>query len=109
MYLVKSRFSNCYTSVNTIDYYNRLKQCDTLPWYYQYYDYKLHNAIIPCNLNYQPLPRSSLNINDRDLYRLHLQAVKLAKSNNKFYWQFDNTLTEKFSALWERIVNDPLD
>ena len=107
MYLVKSRFSDCYTSINTVDYYNKLKLCNTLPWYYQYYDYKLHTATVPCDLNYQPVTRHSLNTNDRDLYHLHLQAVKLTKDSDKFYWQFNNTLTEKFSALWERIVNDP--
>jgi hypothetical protein len=84
--------------------------CIDKPWYYVYYDYKLHEDIsVPCNSVYEKVSRTSLNSYDRELYYLHLQAVKLNKYNNSFYWQFDSSLDKKFSLLWEQVLREKHD
>ena len=107
IYLVKSKFSTYYTSINTVDYYEKLKECNDLPWYYAYYDYVLHGvASIPCNSLYHRVDRQSLNTNDKHLYYLHLQAVKLKKYNDNFYWRIDRTLDQKFSTFWKTVLRE---
>lgn len=97
-----------YTSINTVEYYKKLMGCHDLPWYYVYYDYTLHNAAnIPCDsLYYLPVPRQTLNTNDKQLYHLHLQAVKLKKYNDDFYWRIDSTLDQKFSTFWKAVLRE---
>ena len=111
IYLVKSKFSNYYTSINTVEYYEKLLQCSDIPWYYCYYDYILHNVTkIPCDsLYYRPVSRHILNTNDKQLYHLHLQAVKLKKYNDDFYWRVDPALHYKFSLFWETVLREKND
>lgn len=111
IYLVKSKFSKYYTSVNTIEYYEKLLKCSDIPWYYHYYDYTLYqqDTKIPCNLFYTYVPRQLLNTFDKQLYYLHLQAVKLKKHNDDFYWRVDPILHCKFSLLWKTFLREKND
>jgi hypothetical protein len=111
IYLVKSKFSKYYTSINTIEYYEKLLQCSDIPWYYCYYDYTLNtqNIDIPCNSLYTYVSRQSLNTFDKQLYYLHLQAVKLKKRNDDFYWRVDPALHYKFSVFWETVLREKND
>jgi len=97
-YLVKSKYSDTYSSFNTIQYYNELQLVEK-PWYYKYYDYKLSE------ISY--INRSDLNWYDRELYKLHLQTIRLWKKQQSFYWLIDSELNESFSNLWIEILNDP--
>lgn len=107
MYFVKSIFSDVYTSINTIDYYQKLNLVEK-PWYYEYYQYKLHTEKIdiPCSINMLPVTRSQLNIFDRELYYLHILAIKDYKKNNNFYWYTNSNLEKKFDNLWVRILKE---
>ena len=84
--------------------------CIDKPWYYVYYDYTLHdNTHIPCNSIYQKVHRSALNTDDKELYHLHLQAVKLARHNSNFYWLIDSALDDKFSLFWKKVLREKHD
>ena len=110
IYLVKSKFSMYYTSINTVEYYKKLMACHDLPWYYKHYEYVLHETVsIPCNSLYQNVSRQLLNTHDRRLYYLHLQAVKIKKYNDDFYWRINNELDKKFSTFWETIIREKND
>lgn len=84
--------------------------CDDRPWYYTYYEYCLHSsASAPCDSLYEKVSRASLNTHDKELYYLHLQAVKLTKYNSEFYWRIDSALDKKFSLLWEKVLREKHD
>lgn len=108
IYLVRSKYSNYYTSVNTLDYYNKLQLCDNKPWYYEHYSYLLTDNIkqIPCDSNFKKVNYSSLNTYDLQLIRLHFKAVKSYKLNNNFYWLTDFNLAEKFSNYWKKVIQN---
>jgi len=106
MWLVRSTFSNTYTSINTTDYKTLLDNTKNKPWYYSFYCYKFINQEIkiPCDLNFNSILRHYLSNDDKKLYQLHLKAVKLWKKENDFYWRVDKVLTETFDKLWTEMI-----
>ena len=90
-YLVKSIYSDKYTSYNTLDYYKKLLHAEK-PWYYEFYEYKWSNN--------PSINRSELKGYDRQLFKLHLRAMRVWKEYKTFYWLVDDNLNKQFEYFW---------
>lgn len=97
-YLVKTIFSNSYSSYNSFEYYKKLQQISK-PWYYKFYIYTPTNECF--------IDRRSLKSYDLEIFKLNLKAHKIWKAHKKFYWLYDNNLKNSFNNLWIELLNDP--
>lgn len=107
IYLVRAKGSVHYTSTND-DAYLALLQASALPWYYTNYVRTLWlgegEPKIPCDLDGNPVPRSRLQTDDRNLYSLHLRAVKSFRKSGKPYWMVDEELAKSFEQHWMQVT-----